>query len=116
MASPQYDQPMEDYHEEAMNPNVLEIPLLGEGEAVTLDLVNDLAEDPSELCVLLENEKCDREYWLAIGVCTRSALSSNFTNMFRLHTLAMDRLTMPSKLFQKDFKVSTIMMFLEVLY
>lgn len=68
MASPQYDQPMEDYHENEINPNILEIPLLGEGEAVTLDLVNDLAEDPSELCVLLENEKCDRMYWLAIGV------------------------------------------------
>lgn len=68
MASPQYDQPMEDYHEEGINPNILEIPLLGEGEAVTLDLVNDLAEDPSELCVLLENEKCGHVYWLAIGV------------------------------------------------
>ena len=67
MASPQYDQPMEEYQEECLNPNILEIPLLGD-EAVTLDLVNDLADDPSDLCVLLENEKCEREYWLAIGV------------------------------------------------
>lgn len=67
MSSSQYDQQTEEYQEEALNPNILEIPLLGD-EAVTLDLVNDLADDPSDLCVLLENEKCDREYWLAIGV------------------------------------------------
>lgn len=47
--------------------NVLEVPLEAEGEAVTIDLDNDLPEDPSEICVLLENEKCAAEYWLAIG-------------------------------------------------
>lgn len=68
MASPQYDQPMEDYHEETVNSNILEIPLLGDGEAIAFDLVEDLVEDPSEICVLLENEKCGHTYWLAIGV------------------------------------------------
>lgn len=67
MESTQYEQ-QQDYQEDIANPNILEIPLLGD-EAVTLDLVNDLAEDPTDLMVLLENEKCDREYWLAIGVC-----------------------------------------------
>jgi hypothetical protein len=51
----------------AQGSDILEIPLAAEGEAVTIDLNNDLADDPSELCVLLENEKCASEYWLAIG-------------------------------------------------
>lgn len=50
-------------------PNILEVPLEADGEVVTFDLDNDLPENPSEICVLLENEKCAVEYWLAIGVC-----------------------------------------------
>lgn len=51
----------------ASSANILEVPLEADGEAVTIDLDNDLPEDPSEICVLLENEKCAAEYWLAIG-------------------------------------------------
>lgn len=55
-------------------PNILEVPLEADGEVVTFDLDNDLPENPSEICVLLENEKCAVEYWLAIGVSMRRDL------------------------------------------
>ncbi|ODQ65156.1 TPR-like protein [Nadsonia fulvescens var. elongata DSM 6958] len=48
--------------------NILDIPTGEEGEVVQLDLDNDLPEDPNDLCVFLENEKCDVQYWLAIGL------------------------------------------------
>jgi hypothetical protein len=48
--------------------NILEVPLGDGGEAVTIDLDNELPEDPEEICTFLENEKCASEFWLAIGV------------------------------------------------
>lgn len=66
MASPQYEDASAYNYMTAMNPNHLEI---GNGdEVVTIDLVNDLREDPEEICTLLRNESCDRSYWLAIAV------------------------------------------------
>lgn len=48
--------------------SILEVPLEGgEGEVLTIDLDRDLPEDPSEICVLLENEKSATMFWLAIG-------------------------------------------------
>lgn len=47
--------------------NILEI-LVGE-DVVTLDLVNDLQEDPDEICGFLKNENANKSYWLAIAVC-----------------------------------------------
>lgn len=59
----------ESYNERAHNPSdILEI-YVGEDNVVTLDLVNDLHEDPDEICVFLKNENADRSYWLAIAVC-----------------------------------------------
>lgn len=54
-------------------PSILEVPLEADGEVLTIDLNNDLPDDPSEICVLLENENCIAKYWLEIG----SAYSRN---------------------------------------
>ncbi|ANB13537.1 Ctr9p [Sugiyamaella lignohabitans] len=61
------DTVMTDENYSGSSANILEIPLEADGEAVTIDLDNDLPENPSEICVLLENEKCAPEYWLAVG-------------------------------------------------
>lgn len=72
MASPQYDMLEEAGEDVALNnPNIVEIPVAG-GEVVTLDLLNDISDDPFEICVLLENEKTEHNIWLAIAVSTFS--------------------------------------------
>lgn len=47
--------------------SILEIPIEDGGQMVSIDLDNDLPEDPSEICTLLENEHSAPEYWLAIA-------------------------------------------------
>lgn len=53
----------------ATQANVIDIPLRDDQEVVTLNLDEDLPDDPTELCDLLENEEAGRQFWLAIGVC-----------------------------------------------
>lgn len=47
--------------------SILEVPLETDGEVLTIDLDQDLPDDPSEICVLLENERCAPKFWLAFG-------------------------------------------------
>lgn len=47
--------------------SILEVPLEADGEVLTIDLDQDLPDDPSEICVLLENENCAPRFWLAFG-------------------------------------------------
>lgn len=49
------------------NDNVVEVPLTGSAEVVYLDLENELTEDPTDLCTLLENESAPVHIWLAIA-------------------------------------------------
>ncbi|KAK7203647.1 hypothetical protein BZA70DRAFT_71265 [Myxozyma melibiosi] len=51
----------------ASQANVIDIPLRDDQEVVTLNLDEDLPDDPTELCDLLENEEAGRQFWLAIG-------------------------------------------------
>uniref|UniRef100_A0A060TD88 ARAD1D41162p n=1 Tax=Blastobotrys adeninivorans TaxID=409370 RepID=A0A060TD88_BLAAD len=60
----------EDEHQ-GVGANVIEIPLYhddGEEATVTVDLDNELAADPEEMCTFLENERCAPNYWLAIAM------------------------------------------------
>ncbi|VVT55082.1 uncharacterized protein SAPINGB_P004418 [Magnusiomyces paraingens] len=86
MASPQYEDASAYNYMTAMNPNHLEI---GNGdEVVTIDLVNDLREDPEEICTLLRNESCDRSYWLAIA--TAYARLGNVDNAIEIVKTGME--------------------------
>lgn len=68
MESSQEDNFDSAYEDRPVNPsNILEI-YVGEDNVVTLDLVNDLQEDPDEICGFLKNENADKSYWLAIAV------------------------------------------------
>ncbi|CEP61048.1 Ctr9p LALA0_S02e05578g [Lachancea lanzarotensis] len=46
----------------------LDIPLKDSEEVVSIDLVNDLPEDPSDLKTLLVEENSDKEHWLTIAI------------------------------------------------
>ncbi|AET37767.1 Ctr9p Ecym_2007 [Eremothecium cymbalariae DBVPG len=46
----------------------LDIPLRDSEEVVSIDLENDLPEDPADLKTLLVEERSDKEHWLTIGV------------------------------------------------
>ncbi|KAH6682016.1 RNA polymerase II transcription elongation factor-like protein [Halenospora varia] len=50
-------------------PSAIDIPVQGEGddEAVEVDL-EDLLDDPTELCTLLENEGAARTYWMTVSL------------------------------------------------
>jgi len=51
-------------------PSAMDIPVssgAGEEEAVEVDL-EDLMDDPTELCTLLENENVARNYWMTIAM------------------------------------------------
>lgn len=50
-------------------PSTIEIPVSGGAvdEAVELE-VDDLQDDPTELCTLLENENVGRPYWITIAL------------------------------------------------
>ncbi|CAG84034.1 hypothetical protein B0I72DRAFT_135047 [Yarrowia lipolytica] len=56
-----------------MSENIIEIPCAdADGDFISLDLDKDIQEDPEEICVLLENERCDKAFWLAIGLAYSS--------------------------------------------
>lgn len=56
-----------------MSENIIEIPCAdADGDVISLDLDKDIIEDPEEICVLLENERCDKAFWLAIGLAYAS--------------------------------------------
>ncbi|SCU98999.1 LANO_0F00430g1_1 [Lachancea nothofagi CBS 11611] len=46
----------------------LDIPLKDSEEVVSIDLVNDLPEDPGDLKTLLVEENSDKEHWLVIAI------------------------------------------------
>ncbi|SCU92663.1 LAFA_0F12068g1_1 [Lachancea sp. 'fantastica'] len=46
----------------------LDIPLKDSEEVVSIDLANDLPEDPSDLKTLLVEENSDKEHWLTIAI------------------------------------------------
>ncbi|RYP85453.1 hypothetical protein DL769_001006 [Monosporascus sp. CRB-8-3] len=50
-------------------PSAIDIPVQGdqEDEAVEIDL-EDLVDDPSELCTLFENERAARTYWMTVAL------------------------------------------------
>ncbi|KAL7626241.1 protein required for normal CLN1 and CLN2 G1 cyclin expression [Parahypoxylon ruwenzoriense] len=50
-------------------PSAIDIPVQGdqEDEAVEIDL-EDLVDDPTELCTLFENERAARTYWMAVSL------------------------------------------------
>ena len=50
-------------------PSQLEVPIHegDAGEAVDLDL-EELMDDPTELCTLLENEQADKSYWITAAL------------------------------------------------
>lgn len=48
-------------------PRAIDIPVGDAGEAVEIDL-EDLTDDPTELCTLLENENVAKGYWTAIAL------------------------------------------------
>ncbi|CAG99121.1 Ctr9p [Kluyveromyces lactis] len=48
-------------------PNSLDIPLRESEEVVSIDLKNDLPEDPQDLTTLLVEEQSDKEHWLTIA-------------------------------------------------
>jgi RNA polymerase-associated protein CTR9 len=49
-------------------PSAIDIPVLnGDDEAVEIDL-EELADDPTELCTLLENEGAARTYWMTVSL------------------------------------------------
>lgn len=56
----------------------LDIPLRDSDEVVSLDLENDLPEDPSDLKTLLVEESSDKEHWLSIGLayCNRGMVDA----------------------------------------
>ncbi|CUS24976.1 LAQU0S23e00254g1_1 [Lachancea quebecensis] len=47
---------------------VLDIPLKESEEVVSIDLQNDLPEDPNDLKTLLVEENSDKEHWLTIAI------------------------------------------------
>jgi RNA polymerase-associated protein CTR9 len=56
---------------------VLEVPLAGQDDQ-TLEIdLEQLPDDPTELCEILENESAKREYWirLAVGDMLRELMS-----------------------------------------
>ncbi|SCU84172.1 LADA_0D00254g1_1 [Lachancea dasiensis] len=46
----------------------LDIPLKDSEEVVSIDLVNDLPEDPADLKTLLVEENSDKEHWITIAI------------------------------------------------
>ncbi|BAP70608.1 RNA polymerase-associated protein CTR9 [Kluyveromyces marxianus] len=48
-------------------PDSLDIPLKESEEVVSIDLKNDLPEDPQDLTTLLVEEQSDKEHWLTIA-------------------------------------------------
>jgi RNA polymerase-associated protein CTR9 len=48
-------------------PQVLDISIDQDAEVVGIDLQDELLEDPTELCTLLENESVQRGYWISIA-------------------------------------------------
>lgn len=44
----------------------LDIPL-SNGQIVSINLVNELPDDPNELISFLETENCPKKYWIAVG-------------------------------------------------
>lgn len=62
-----YLQTLDKRTQEAYTSKNITIPLKDEGEEVVIDAINDLPEDSSELCTLLQNEDCDKEYWLIVA-------------------------------------------------
>lgn len=50
-------------------PSAIDIPVQGdqEDEAVEIDL-EDLVDDPTELCTLFENERAARTYWMTVSL------------------------------------------------
>lgn len=59
------DEPIE--YPQAHWPGNLDIPLRESEEVVSIDLKNDLPEDPQDLTTLLVEENSDREHWLTIA-------------------------------------------------
>ena len=52
--------------EEVESYGVLDVPL-GNGQVVSIDLINELSDDPNELVSFLEMEKCAQKYWISIA-------------------------------------------------
>ncbi|KAK3940532.1 hypothetical protein QBC46DRAFT_125110 [Diplogelasinospora grovesii] len=48
-------------------PSTIEVPVQGEDEAVEINL-EELADDPTELCTLFEMEQAARTYWMAVAL------------------------------------------------
>lgn len=46
----------------------MDIPLKESEEVVSIDLQNDLPEDPNDLKTLLVEENSDKEHWLTIAI------------------------------------------------
>lgn len=44
----------------------LDVPV-SNGEIVSINLVDELPEDPNELVAFLDSEKCDKQYWIAVA-------------------------------------------------
>lgn len=62
---------------------IIEVPIRGSLEVVTIDLESDLPEDPTELCTLLENESAETKYWtlVAAAYANKGMVSESFEVM-----------------------------------
>lgn len=52
--------------DESESYGILDVPL-GNGQVVSIDLINELPDDPNELVSFLETEKCAQKYWISIA-------------------------------------------------
>lgn len=46
---------------------MISIPMKEEGGEIDIDVVNDLPDDASELCVVLKTEECKVQYWILVA-------------------------------------------------
>lgn len=73
----------------------ISIPLKVEGEEVAIDTLNDLPDDPNELCSLLSTEECISKYWILV--------SKAYANQGKID----DALTVISQALQNPFIISS---------
>mgnify|MGYP001031793083 CR=1 FL=1 len=83
---------------QAENAGNLDVPV-SNGEIVTINLVEELPDDPNELISFLESEKCGKKYWIAI--------STAYVQVGKLTEAAVfiDR-ALATSLFDEDDKVA----------